>query len=143
MTIMETLSDIKFQEVKKLNQTFLKLLQSKDSQRFYTFLEGDYISGETELITPNGEIVHSEELIPFYHRFFDPIFQNYYIDGKFYDENFSISGELAIHRYSYRMDLTPRDSGEKIVEIGHGIKTYRKHLDGKWRLQYDIWTNPE
>lgn len=140
---MEALNDIKFQELKKLNQTFLKVINSDDSHRFFTFIENDYISGETELITSNGEVVHSEELIPFYHRFFDPIFRNYYIEGKFYDENFSISGELAIHRYSYSMDLTPRDGGQKIAEIGHGIKTYRKHLDGKWRLQYDIWTNPE
>lgn len=139
---METLDDIKYQEVKQLHHAFLKAIESNDAATFYTFLER-YISGETELITPKGEVIHSEKLMPFYHSFFDPVFEQYYFEGNFFDENIAISGELAIHRYSYTMNLTPRNGGEKISETGHGIKTYRKHLDGKWRLQYDIWTNPE
>ena len=59
------------------------------------------------------------------------------------NEEFTVSVDLGIHRYSYKMDLTPKEGGEALTEIGHGIKTYKKYSDGTWKLQYDVWTNPE
>jgi len=139
---MKALDDLRIQEVKDLTQSFLTALRSGDSDTFFSFID-DYIDENTELITPEGKIVKGEDLIPFYHEFFGPLFQSFDADGGFYDEEYTVSGDLAVHRYSYKLDLTPKEGGETIAEIGYGVKIYKNHLDGSWKLQYDIWTNPE
>lgn len=138
---MNTLEDFKVQEVKDLTQKFLTTLRSGDSSAFFNFID-DYIDEDTELITPEGNIVKGDDLIPFYHEFFDPVFKSYDADGGFYDNEYTVSSDLAVHRYSYKIDLKPREGGPVVTEIGHGIKVYRKQLDGSWRLKYDIWANP-
>ena len=139
---MKTMEDYNVQELRDLTQKFLASLRSGDPATFYSFLD-DYIDDDTELITSEGEIIKGDDLIPFYHEFFDPVFISYDADGGFYDDEYILSGDLAVHRYSYKIDLKPREGGPIVTEIGHGIKIYKKHIDGGWRLQYDIWTNPQ
>lgn len=139
---MKTLDDLRLKEVKEVSQRFVTALRSGDASVFFSFLD-DYIAEDTELISPDGSIMKGEQLMPFYHEFFDPLFQSFDADGGFYDDEYTISGDLAVHRYTYKLILKPKDGGEVVTEIGHGIKTYRKHLDGSWRLQYDIWVNPQ
>jgi ketosteroid isomerase-like protein len=139
---MEALNEFKLHEIKDLTKRFLDALKSGDSNTFFSFLES-YICEETELITPKGVIISGNDLIPFYHGFFDPIFQDFQVDGGFKNDAFFVSGELGVHRYSYEIILTPNQGGANLTETGHGIKTYKKHLDGSWRLQYDVWTNPD
>ncbi len=61
----------------------------------------------------------------------------------FYSSSYAVSVDLAIHRYSYKLLLTPKNGRDPVTEIGHGIKTYKKHREGAWKLQFDIWTNPD
>jgi len=140
---METLGDPKLKEVKDVTKRFLTTLRGGDAVEFFSFLDNEYIGDDTELITPSGEFVRGEQLMPFYHEFFDPLFESFDADGGFYNEEYTVVGHLAVHKYSYKLILKPKDGGELVTEIGHGIKTYKKYHDGSWRLQYDIWVNPE
>jgi ketosteroid isomerase-like protein len=81
--------------------------------------------------------------MPWYHEFFGPAFKYFNVEGKFYDENFIASGNMVIHRYSYQMNLTPKEGGETLTEVGHGIKIYQRSTDGNWKMLYDVWSNPE
>lgn len=130
-------------EAKEFAETFINTVLAADTIALYDFLENDYIEQNTELITSEGMVIKGDKLMPWYCGFFGPAFKHFNIEGKFFDENFIASGNVVIHRYSYTMELTPKEGGDTITEVGHGIKIYQKSTEGTWKMLYDVWSNPQ
>ncbi len=130
-------------EAKEFAETFMNHVIAADTIALFDFIEKAYIGENTELITSDGNIIMGNNLMPWYREFFGPAFKYFNIEAKFLDENFIASGNMVVHRYSYEMVLTPKEGGDILTEVGHGIKIYQRSTDGTWKLLYDIWSNPQ
>lgn len=54
---------------------------------------------------------------------------------------FTVSGDWAFERYTYKSADTDRKSGAVTTDFGKGINIYRKGPDGKWRVAIDGWSS--
>jgi len=54
-------------------------------------------------------------------------------------QEFVVSGDYAIERYSYRSTDTPVGGGQDVVDTGWGLVVYRREPDGVWRVARDAF----
>lgn len=54
---------------------------------------------------------------------------------------FTVSGDWAFERYTYKSTDTDRKTGAVTTDIGKGINVYRRGPDGKWRVAIDGWSS--
>ena len=54
---------------------------------------------------------------------------------------FTVNGDWAFERYTYKSTDTDKKTGEVITDIGKGINIYRRGADGKWRVSIDGWSS--
>jgi ketosteroid isomerase-like protein len=54
---------------------------------------------------------------------------------------FTVSGDWAFERYTYKSTDTDRKSGVVTVDIGKGINVFHRGADGKWRVALDGWSS--
>jgi len=54
---------------------------------------------------------------------------------------FTVAGNSAYERYTYKSTDTDRVSGATTVDTGKGINVFRKGRDGKWRVAIDGWSS--
>lgn len=54
---------------------------------------------------------------------------------------FTISGDLAFERYTYRSTDTDKKTGAVTTDVGKGINVFRRGPDGKWRVAIDGWSS--
>jgi ketosteroid isomerase-like protein len=60
----------------------------------------------------------------------------------FSKEEISVSGDLAIQRYSFRLVVTPKGGRAPSTAAGSGLHIWRRDPQGHWRLAKDIWSEP-
>jgi ketosteroid isomerase-like protein len=54
---------------------------------------------------------------------------------------FTVNGDWAFERYTYKSTDTDKKTGEVITDVGKGINVYRRGTDGKWRVSIDGWSS--
>ncbi len=54
---------------------------------------------------------------------------------------FTVSGDWAFERYTYKSADTDKKTGVVTTDIGKGINVYRRGPDGKWRVAIDGWSS--
>jgi ketosteroid isomerase-like protein len=54
-------------------------------------------------------------------------------------QEFVVSGDHAIERYSYTSTDTPIGGGKPVVDTGWGLVVYRRDADGAWRVTRDAF----
>ena len=54
---------------------------------------------------------------------------------------FTVSGDWAFERYTYKSTDTDRKTGVAATDVGKGINVYRRGADGKWRVAIDGWSS--
>ena len=59
--------------------------------------------------------------------------------GGYTDEAIIISGDLAVHQYSFSWTLTPKAGGDAVSEQGTGLHVLNRQPDGSWKITHDIW----
>ena len=52
-----------------------------------------------------------------------------------------VDGDLAYHRYSYEVTVTPKDGGDGYSTSGDGIQILQRQQDGSWKIKKDIWNS--
>jgi ketosteroid isomerase-like protein len=57
----------------------------------------------------------------------------------FVHEEAAVSGDLAVHRFSYRWRVTPKAGGEAVVAEGKGMHVLRRRAGGPWKIWREIW----
>ena len=60
--------------------------------------------------------------------------------GTYSNQEIVVDGDLAFHRYSYDIVLTPK-GGEPTKESGAGIQILQRQQDGSWKISKDIWNS--
>lgn len=54
---------------------------------------------------------------------------------------FTVDGDWAFERYTYKSADTDRKTGVVTTDTGKGINVFRKGSDGKWRVAIDGWSS--
>lgn len=54
---------------------------------------------------------------------------------------FTVSGDWAFERYTYKSTDTDRKTGKVTTDTGKGINIFRRGADGKWRVAIDGWSS--
>jgi ketosteroid isomerase-like protein len=54
---------------------------------------------------------------------------------------FTVSGDWAFERYTYKSTDTDRKTGAVTTDVGKGINVFRRGSDGKWRVAIDGWSS--
>lgn len=54
---------------------------------------------------------------------------------------FTVSGDWAFERYTYKSTDTDRKTGKVTTDAGKGINIFRRGTDGKWRVAIDGWSS--
>lgn len=54
-------------------------------------------------------------------------------------QEFTVSGDNAIERYSYTSTDTPIAGGKPVVDTGWGLVIYHRDTDGVWRVSRDAF----
>ncbi len=54
---------------------------------------------------------------------------------------FTVSGDWAFERYTYKSIDTDRKTGAVTTDVGKGINIYHKDPDGHWRVAVDGWSS--
>lgn len=57
------------------------------------------------------------------------------------ESEFTVAGEWAFERYSYRQNDRPRSGGAAVTDTGKGLIIYHHDSDGKWRVARDAWNS--
>ena len=54
---------------------------------------------------------------------------------------FTVSGDWAFERYTYKSTDTDRKTGATTTDTGKGINIFRRGTDGRWRVAIDGWSS--
>ena len=54
---------------------------------------------------------------------------------------FTVSGDWAFERYTYKSTDTDKATGAVTTDVGKGINIFRRGSDGKWRVAIDGWSS--
>jgi ketosteroid isomerase-like protein len=71
----------------------------------------------------------------------DAYLKAYHIHWDKTSQEFTMAGEWAFERYSYRSTDTPRAGGAAAQDAGKGLVIYHRDPDGKWRVARDAWSS--
>ena len=54
---------------------------------------------------------------------------------------FTLAGDWAFERYTYRSTDVDRKTGAVTTDVGKGVNIFRKGADGQWRVAVDGWSS--
>ena len=54
---------------------------------------------------------------------------------------FTVAGDWAFERYTYKSTDTDRKTGAVATDVGKGVNVYRGGADGTWRVAVDGWSS--
>jgi ketosteroid isomerase-like protein len=55
--------------------------------------------------------------------------------------DFTVAGDWAFERYSYRQKDVPRAGGAPVTDTGKGLIVYHHDADARWRVARDAWNS--
>jgi ketosteroid isomerase-like protein len=56
-------------------------------------------------------------------------------------QELEIEGDLAVDRFHWTMETTPKSGGETTRDDGDCIWVWRRGTDGSWRISHAIWNS--
>ncbi|MFH1851231.1 MAG: nuclear transport factor 2 family protein [Candidatus Neomarinimicrobiota bacterium] len=60
---------------------------------------------------------------------------------EFTHDDISIAGDLAVHSYTYRWQVTSKTNGSENSIAGKGIHILRRMSPGDWKIIREIWND--
>ena len=61
--------------------------------------------------------------------------------AQYSNEQITVHGDMAVHRYSGQLTLTPKAGGESMTETIKGLHVFQRQADGTWKMTRDIWNS--
>jgi ketosteroid isomerase-like protein len=89
------------------------------------------------MIPPGAAPVRGAEAHQFLRGFTDEGKANL---SPFKDEEFLVSDDWALQRYTYELTITPKDGADPVELSGQGFHVFQRQRDGLWKLSKDIWS---
>jgi uncharacterized protein (TIGR02246 family) len=123
-------TDTDLQAVRQVLEREVAAANAGDLQGFTAILSPDAV-----FMPPNEPARQGPELEQWLRTFFE----QFSIKVTEADDELHVSGDWAIHRYSFAWTVTPKAGGVGTTEGGVGVHVLRKQPDGNWKLARDIW----
>jgi ketosteroid isomerase-like protein len=61
------------------------------------------------------------------------------VAGEYTSTDVTVSGDLAVQRFTGRLTMTPKAGGEAISETIKGVHVLQRRADGTWQITQDVW----
>lgn len=61
------------------------------------------------------------------------------VDGVYTSSDVTVSGDLAVQRFTGDLTMTPKEGGEAMSETIKGIHVLQRQADGSWKITQDVW----
>ncbi len=108
-----------------------KVIAQADADRYLELLADDAV-----YLPPNAAAKTGSELRSWLSQFVRDASVEWL---EYQDGATTISGDLAVHDYSYVWRVTPRKGGEATIGRGKGVQVLSRQADGAWKLLRNIW----
>jgi len=61
------------------------------------------------------------------------------VSGSYTSSDVTVSGDLAVQRFTGTLTVTPKAGGDPMAETVKGIHVLRRQADGSWKITQDAW----
>jgi uncharacterized protein (TIGR02246 family) len=96
------------------------------------------IAPDFEAMPPNEPALTGADAVT---NWLTNFFNAYTAQAQYTNEQISVHGDVAIHRYSMELTMTPKAGGAAMTEKGKGLHVFQRQADGTWKLTHDVWNS--
>ena len=68
-------------------------------------------------------------------------FENFQVKYRLTNEQLEVSGDLAVSRGPFTLQLTPKGGGDPIQDNGKFVNVYKRGADGEWKFTHIIFNS--
>ena len=93
-------------------------------------------TSDAELMPPNEPAVHGRDAMK---RWAETVFGQVSMSGRYTSSDVTVTGDLAVARYTGELTITPKAGGAPATERIKGIHVMKRQPDGTWKIAQDAW----
>ena len=95
-------------------------------------------TNDAELMPPDEPAVHGLDAMK---KWAETTFSQASLSGRYTSSDVTISGDLAVARYTGELTITPKAGGAPVTEHIKGIHVMKRQPDGSWKIAQDVWNS--
>lgn len=96
------------------------------------------VTSDAELMPPNEPAVHGLDAVK---KWAETMFSQASLSGRYTSSDVTVSGDLAVARYTGELTITPKAGGAPVTERIKGIHVMKRQPDGSWKIAQDVWNS--
>lgn len=97
------------------------------------------ITSDAELMPPDEPAVHGLDAVKKWAE--ETMFSQASVSGRYTSSDVTVSGDLAVARYTGELTITPKAGGAPVTERLKGIHVMKRQPDGSWKIAQDVWNS--
>jgi len=95
-------------------------------------------TSDAELMPPDEPGVHGRDAM---RKWAETVFGQATMSGRYTSSDVTVSGDLAVARYTADLTMTPKAGGAPVTEKIKGIHVMKRQPDGTWKIAQDVWNS--
>ena len=95
-------------------------------------------TSDPEMMPPNEPAVHGRDAMK---KWAETMFSQATVSGRYTSSDVTVSGDLAVARYTGELTITPKAGGAPVTERIKGIHVMKRQPDGSWKIAQDVWNS--
>jgi ketosteroid isomerase-like protein len=96
------------------------------------------VTSDAELMPPNEPAVHGLDAVK---KWAETMFSQASVSGRYTSSDVTVSGDLAVARFTGELTITPKAGGAPVTERIKGIHVMKRQPDGSWKIAQDVWNS--
>ena len=128
-------SEANLRAIRALHGTFVEAVNAGDVETLAGLYTGDAIR-----MPPNGRMFQGEALI---RSDFADLLDPNDAELSIIVEETRLSGDFALARGTWALELTPKAGGETTGDIGKWLNLLERQNDGSWKISRNIWNSDQ
>lgn len=94
------------------------------------------VTSDVEVMPPNEPAVHGLDAVK---KWAETMFSEASVSGRYTSSDVTVSGDLAVARFTGELTITPKAGGAPVTERIKGIHVMKRQPDGSWKIAQDVW----
>ena len=95
-------------------------------------------TSDFHLMPPDEPAVHGSDGL---RKWAETVFGQVTMSGRYMSSDVTVSGDLAVARYTAELTMTPKSGGAPTTEQIKGIHVMKRQPDGTWKIAQDVWNS--
>ena len=95
-------------------------------------------TNDAVLMPPDEPAVHGVDAMK---KWAETMFSQASLSGRYTSSDVTVSGDLAVARYTGELTMTPKAGGAPVTERIKGIHVMKRQPDGSWKITQDVWNS--